>query len=113
MYEAKAQSGGVTVWHDRTPAAPTQIRRRRTLPAPYLVDPARLANVELQKLVPAPLAEEWNVLVIGREGNILTIVMPEPSNAATEALSAATGFAIYPVYSAANEIEAARRTVAT
>ncbi|OLC57768.1 MAG: hypothetical protein AUH85_02415 [Chloroflexi bacterium 13_1_40CM_4_68_4] len=111
MYEAKASGGGVGLWHDGTPAAPAQVRRRRTLPAPYLVDPARLAHPDLQKLVPAPLAEEWNILVIGREGNILTIVMPEPSNPATEAISAATGFAIYPVYSAAAEIEAARRTL--
>jgi diguanylate cyclase (GGDEF)-like protein len=111
MYEAKAQGGGVAVWHDHTPASPAQLGRRRALPAPYLVDPGRLARRELQALVPAPLAEEWNLLVIGREGNILTIVMPEPSNAATEAISAATGFAIYPVYSAAHEIEAARRTV--
>ena len=44
MYEAKAAGGGVGVWHDGTPAAPMPIRRRRTLPAPYLVDPARLAR---------------------------------------------------------------------
>jgi diguanylate cyclase (GGDEF)-like protein len=108
MYEAKSLGGGVGMWHERTPAPPP-VRRDRPLPAPYLVHPGRLARPELQALVPAPLAEEWNVLVIGREGNVLTIVMPEPSDAATEAISDATGFAIYPVYSAARDIETARR----
>jgi diguanylate cyclase (GGDEF)-like protein len=112
MYEAKASGGGVSLWHERTPATPAQLRRTRALPAPYLVDPGRLARAELQSLVPSALAEEWNVLVIGREGDILTIVMPEPSRAATEALSAATGCAIYPVYGAGTEIEAARRSLA-
>ena len=109
MYEAKGLGGGVAVWHDRTPATPSHARRGRALPAPYLVDPGRLARADLQSLVPEALAEEWNVLVIGREGNVLTIVMPEPSNATTEAVSAATGFAIYPVYGAAEEIETARQ----
>jgi diguanylate cyclase (GGDEF)-like protein len=112
MYEAKAEGGGVNLWHERKPTVPSPTRRRRALPAPYLVDPARLARADLQALVPGPLAEEWNVLVIGREGNILTVVMPEPSNAATEAISGATGYAVYPVYSAAAEIEAARRSLA-
>ena len=111
MYQAKGVGGGVALWDNDTPATAGQARRRQALPAPYLVDPGRLANQQLQGLVPAALAQEWNVLVIGREGSVLTVVMPEPSNAATEALSAATGLAIYPVYSAAPEIEAARRSL--
>ncbi len=113
MYRAKATGGGVATWESDMPQTPARLQRRATLPAPYLADPARLAKSELQALVPAKLAEECNVLVIGREGSVLTVVMPEPSNAALEALSAATGFAIYPVYSAAAEIEAARRPLAT
>ncbi len=108
MYQAKASGGGVATWQSDTPTMPRQPRRRVTLPAPYLADPGRLAKSELQGLVPAPLAEEWNVLVVGREGSVITVAMPEPSNAAVEALSAATSFAIYPVYSAPSEIKAAR-----
>jgi diguanylate cyclase (GGDEF)-like protein len=112
MYDAKAVGGGVAVWHALMPAAPGGARRRDTLPAPYLADPGRLARGDLQALVPAPLAEEWNVLVIGREGNVITVVMPEPSDAAMRALSDATGFAIFPVYGAAEQIEASRRALA-
>lgn len=114
MYRAKAAGGGVALWEAEMSETPVP-RRARTplLPAPYLADPGRLANRELQGIVPAPLAEEWNVLVIGREGQVLTVVMPEPSNAAVEALSAATGHAIYPVYSAAADIERARKALAS
>ncbi len=111
MYLAKDVGGGVEAWRSDTPTMLGQTRRRATFPAPYLSDPARLANPELQRLVPTTLAEEWNVLVIGREGSVLTVVMPEPSNAAIEALSAATGMAIYPVYGSPDEIEAARRAI--
>ena len=112
MYRAKAEGGGVAVWHEAgAPATGATAGRRTVHPAPYLADAARLANRELQALVPTPVAEEWNILVIGREGHVLTVVMPEPSNAATEAVSSATGFAIYPVYSAAADIERARRKI--
>ena len=49
--------------------------------------------------------------MIGREGSVLTVVMPDPSNVAIEALSSATSFAIYPVYSGAADIAAARRSL--
>jgi diguanylate cyclase (GGDEF)-like protein len=112
MYQAKAKGGGLAVWNGDTPATGGAARRRAALPAPYLADPARLANKDLQALVPEDVAEEWNILVVGREGSVLTVVMPEPSNAAIEALSASTGLAVYPVYGAAAEIEAARRGLA-
>lgn len=113
MEDARERGGGVSLW-DPARGGDARAQRRPSLdamPAPYLKDPARLAKPELQKLIPAALAEEWNVLVIGREGQVITIAMPEPSPAATEALSSATGFAVYPVYSAPAEIERARRAV--
>lgn len=113
MNRAKAAGGGVAIWTPETPAvaAATPRVQRQALPAPYLADPKKLARVDLQQLLPAAVAEEWNVLVIGREGDVLTVVMPGPSNAATAALSSATGLAIFPVYSAAADIEAARRSL--
>ncbi len=109
MYQVKGEGGGVAAWQEDPAATTAKTRRGRALPAPYLSNPGRLADAELQALVPNSVAEEWNVLVIGHEGRVLTVVMPEPSNAATEAVSSATGYAIYPVYSDAADIERARR----
>jgi diguanylate cyclase (GGDEF)-like protein len=113
MEDAHQRGGGVSLWDPARGSAGSPSRRPAlgTMPAPYLKDPARLAKPDLQRLIPSALAEEFNVLVIGREGQVITVAMPEPSPAATEALSSATGFAVYPVYSAATEIERARRAV--
>jgi diguanylate cyclase (GGDEF)-like protein len=108
MYAAKSAGGGVGVWDGRSEPVPWRAARG-ALATPYLKNPGRLARRELQEQVPAALAEEWNLLVVGREGQVLTIAMPEPSQAAVDAVSAATGMAIYPVYSSADEIEEARR----
>jgi hypothetical protein len=78
-------------------------------PAPYLAEPARLATRELQALLPEPLAVEWNAVVVGRDGQVLTIALPSPNAAAVDALSKATGLAIYPVFSNASDLEATRR----
>ncbi|MBA2372469.1 MAG: hypothetical protein H0V71_12605, partial [Chloroflexi bacterium] len=63
-------------------------------------------------MIPADLAAEWNAVVVGREGHILTVAMPAPSTVAVDALSKASGYAIYPVYSNGQALEATRRRLA-
>jgi hypothetical protein len=76
---------------------------------PYLADPARLATAELQAHLAPALAAEWNAVVVGREGQVLTVALPQPNAAAVEALSRGSGLAIYPVYANAAMLEATRR----
>ena len=49
------------------------------------------------------------MVVVGKEGQVLTVAMPRPSAAAVDALSKASGYAIYPVYSSGADLEATRR----
>ncbi len=112
MYRAKQVGGGVRVWEHSFADGPRGAIRsgRVTLPpAPYLAEPARLATRDLQAMLPEPLASEWNAVVVGRDGQVLTIAMPAPNASAVDALSKATGFAIYPVFSNATDLEATRR----
>ena len=112
MYHAKGAGGGVRVWEHSFADGPRGSLRsgRVTLPpAPYLADPARLATPELQTLIPAALAQEWNAVVVGRDGAVLTVAIPQPNAAAVDALSKATGFAIYPVFSNPTDLDATRR----
>ena len=76
---------------------------------PYLADPSRLATATLQAIVPAALLEEWNGVVVGHEGEVLTVALAQPSAQAVEEISRATGLAVYPVYSTAANLEATRR----
>jgi diguanylate cyclase (GGDEF)-like protein len=111
MYRAKQAGGGVRVWEHSFAEGPRGAMRsgRAALPpAPYLAEPARLATRELQALLPAALASEWNAVVVGRDGQVLTVAMPAPNASAVDALSKATGFAIYPVFSNATDLEATR-----
>ena len=112
MYRAKSAGGGVRVWEHSFAEGPRgAFRNHRTPvpPAPYLADPARLATPELQRLVPEPLAQEWNAVVVGRDGQVLTIAIPGPNSVAVDAISKATGYAVYPVFSNASDLEATRR----
>ena len=112
MYRAKTAGGGVRVWEHsfaEGPRGALRSGRASASPAPYLADPARLATPELQQLIPPALAAEWNAVVVGREGPVLTVAIPQPNAAAVDALSKATGFAIYPVFSNAADLEATRR----
>ena len=59
--------------------------------------------------MPESLAQEWNAVVVGRDGQILTIAIPSPNSVAVDAISKATGYAIYPVFSNASDLEATRR----
>ncbi len=116
MYRAKAAGGGLRVWEHVFADGP---RGRLSLigqPAgaslpnvPYLADPSRLATAELQLLIPQEVAAEWNAVIVGMEGQVLTVAMPAPSTAAVDALSRVSGYAIYPVYSNAADLEATRR----
>ncbi|MDQ3096734.1 MAG: diguanylate cyclase [Chloroflexota bacterium] len=115
MYNAKEAGGGIRVWEHAFADGPRgRLSTQRPvvvqpMPAPYLADPARLATSELQRLLPAGVAAEWNAVVVGQEGQVLTIAMPAPSDAAVDSLSKASGYAIYPVYSGAADLEATRR----
>ncbi len=113
MYRAKAGGGGgIRVWEHSFadgPRGALHASRIAAAPAPYLADPARLATGQLQGLMPKDLASEWNAVVVGREGQVLTIAIPGPNAAAVDAISKATGFAIYPVYSNPVDLEATRR----
>jgi len=116
MYRAKqAGGGGIRVWEHAFADGPHGAMRpaRAALPpAPYLSDPARLATRELQALIPLALAQEFNVAVVGHEGQVLTIAFPQPNPAAVDSISKATGFAVYPVFSNPADIEATRRRLA-
>jgi len=112
MYRAKQSGGGIRVWEHSLGDGPRGALRQRTVnlpPAPYLADPARLATAELQALLPSGLASEWNALVVGRDGQVLTVALPQPSSAAIDAISKTTGFAVYPVFSNPTDLEATRR----
>jgi len=115
MYRAKQAGGGIRVWEHSFADGPRgAIRPGRAMlpPAPYLADPARLATPELQELLPLALAQEWNAVVVGRDGQVLTVAIPAPNAAAIDALSKATGYAVYPVFSNASDLEATRRRLA-
>src|SRR5207244_1649086 len=102
MYRAKQSGGGIRVWEHSLGDGPRGAMRSRTMnlpPAPYLADPSRLATSELQQLVPNGLASEFNALVVGRDGQVLTVALPQPNPSAADAISKATGFAVYPVFS--------------
>jgi hypothetical protein len=112
MYRAKQAGGGIRVWEHAVADGPRGALRptRATLPpAPYLSDPARLATRELQALIPVALAQEFNVAVVGHEGQVLTVAFPQPNPAAVDTISKVTGFAVYPVFSNPADIEATRR----
>ncbi|HVR88156.1 MAG TPA: diguanylate cyclase [Candidatus Limnocylindria bacterium] len=112
MYRAKEAGGGLRVWEHSFAQGPRGSLRTRALsspPAPYLAEPARLATPELQAVLPRALAAEWNAVVVGREGQVLTVALPDPNSAAVDAISKASGYAVYPVYSNAADLEATRR----
>jgi len=114
MYRAKQAGGGLRVWEHAFADGPrgairATSRDHPTQPAPYLADPSRLATAELQSLIPRSLASEWNAVVVGKEGHVLTVALPRPNSAAVDALSKVSGYAIYPVYSNAMDLDAARR----
>jgi len=112
MYRAKEAGGGVRVWEHSFAEGPRgSLHARAATPtlAPYLAEPARLASPALQTHLPRALAAEWNAVVVGVEGQVLTVAFPMPNDAAVDAISKASGFAVYPVYSNALDLEAARR----
>jgi hypothetical protein len=111
MYKAKEAGGGVRVWEHSFADGPRGALRARTLvppSAPFLAEPARLASAMLQTHLPRTVAAEWNAVVVGKEGQVLTVALPMPNNAAVDAISKASGFAIYPVYSNGADLEATR-----
>ena len=112
MYRAKEGGGGVRVWEHSFASGPRgalHASAHTPPPAPYLAEPARLATAALQTHLPHALAAEWNALVVGKEGQVLTVALPGPNNAAVDAISKGSGFAVYPVYSNAADLEATRR----
>ena len=113
MYDAKAAGGnGIRVWEHSLAVGPRGALRSAASPVehvPYLADPSRLATAALQALVPSALLSEWNAVVVGHEGEVLTVALPQPSAPAVEAISQATGLAVYPVYATAANLEATRR----
>ena len=112
MYRAKQFGGGVRVWEHSFAEGPRGALRNgqsTVAAAPYLADPARLATRELQTLLPSGLASDWNAVVVGRDGQVLTVAIPAPNPAAVDAMSKATGYAIYPVFSNGTDLEATRR----
>jgi diguanylate cyclase (GGDEF)-like protein len=112
MYDAKKAGGGIRVWEHSLAEGPRGALRPAHSPVehvPYLADPSRLATRELQAVVPAALLAEWNAVVVGHEGQVITVAVPQPNASAIEALSQASGLAVYPVYSNAADLEATRR----
>lgn len=112
MSGAKAAGGGIRVWEHSLEEGPRGAMRTAHSPiehVPYLADPSRLATAALQGIVPATILVEWNAVVVGHEGQVLTVALPQPNAGAVEAISDATGFAVYPVYSNGTDLEATRR----
>lgn len=111
MYRAKEAGGGLRVWEHSFAEGPRgALRSRAATPptAPYLAEPARLASRTLQALIPRAVAADWNAVVVGQEGQVLTVALANPNNAAVDAISKASGFAVYPVYSNPADLEATR-----
>jgi len=77
-----------------------------------LADPARLASAELQRLLPAERAADWNAVVVGYDGTVITVALPEPNADVVDAISIATGLAVYPVYANPADLAATRRRLA-
>jgi len=112
MYSAKAAGGGIRVWEHALAEGPRGALRGAHSPVehvPYLADPSRLATPELQGTVPGELLTELNALVVGREGQVITVALPQPNAPAVERISQASGLAVYPVYSNSADLEATRR----
>lgn len=112
MYDAKSAGGGIRVWEHSLAEGPRGALRPMHSPVdhvPYLADPSRLATRELQATVPAALLAEWNAVVVGHEGQVLTVSLPQPNASAVDAISKASGLAVYPVYSNGADLEATRR----
>jgi diguanylate cyclase (GGDEF)-like protein len=112
MYKAKEAGGGVRVWEHSFAAGPRGSLHPRGAtppPSPFLAEPARLASRALQEHLPRALAVEWNAVVVGKDGQVLTVALPSPNTAAVDAISKASGFAVYPVYSNAADLDAIRR----
>lgn len=112
MYSAKAAGGGIRVWEHSLGEGPRGALRAAHSPVehvPYLADPSRLATRELQGSVPGGVLAEWNAVVVGHEGQVLTVALPQPHAPAVEAISKASGLAVYPVYSNGADLEATRR----
>lgn len=112
MSEAKAAGGGIRVWEHSLAEGPRGAMRSAHSPVdhvPYLADPSRLATAELQRTVPAAILAEWNAVVVGHEGQVLTVALPQPNANAVDAISQVSGLAVYPVYSNGADLEATRR----
>lgn len=109
---AKGAGGGIRVWEHSLAQGPRGALKAAHSPVehvPYLSDPSRLATHELQTVVPPAALAEWNAVVVGHEGQVLTVALPKPDPAAVDAISKASGLAVYPVYSNASDLEATRR----
>jgi hypothetical protein len=112
MYDAKAAGGGIRVWEHSLGDGPRGALRAAHSPVdhvPYLADPSRLATRELQMIVPSAVLAEWNAVVVGHEGQVITLALPQPNASAVDAISKASGLAVYPVYSNGADLEATRR----
>ncbi len=112
MYDAKGAGGGIRVWEHSLAEGPRGAMRPAHSPVehvPYLADPSRLATRELQGTVPGSLLAEWNAVIVGHEGQVLTVALPQPNASAVDAISKASGLAVYPVYSNGADLEATRR----
>lgn len=109
---AKGSGGGIRVWEHSLAQGPRGAMKPAHSPVehvPYLSDPSRLATRELQAVVPVATLTEWNAVVVGHEGQVLTIALPKPDPTAVDAISKASGLAVYPVYSNGADLEATRR----
>jgi diguanylate cyclase (GGDEF)-like protein len=107
-----AGGGGIRVWEHSLAQGPRGAMKPAHSPVehvPYLADPSRLATRELQTVVPAAALAEWNAVVVGHEGQVLTVALPKPDPSAVDAISKASGLAVYPVYSNGADLEATRR----
>lgn len=116
MYDAKAAGGGIRVWEHSLAVGPRGALRSSHSPVehvPYLADPSRLATALLQGSVPPEILEEHNAVVVGHEGQVITVALPQPNANAVEAISQASGLAVYPVYSSPSDLEATRRRLAS
>ena len=112
MVDAKSAGGGIRVWEHSLAQGPRGAMGPAHSPVnhvPYLADPSRLATREMQAVVPVGVLAEWNAVVVGHEGEVLTVALPKPDPGAVDAISKASGLAVYPVYSNGADLEATRR----
>jgi len=95
--------------HNLEQAVPAPVRETcRRLGIPYMALPSEMPRPEVARLLPQDIARRYRAIPVAQEDGRLTVAMAEPHRAdLVSALAAVLGQPIFPVLSAAEEIDIA------